>query len=298
MVQSVRLAEEDLVRCVINWGGRFMPKLHRYDFFYGAILNTILSRNPDACPTLIELNEEKSVYKITTNSSEKDMIIFCKYASNKDNKSDKYKSWLFAFSDSEKECINKYHDNNFPVLIFFLCMEPTLYSSEIVICTYKEFSDVSYKKAVTIGKEKNKKYYLLYADTKERKDAIHIKSNRVEMYLNQILPAYESRLKENTKSQLPQITLKTTDNGVNVKKRYEYLNLGQEIKWVSLNNGAENICPVHKIKMPPLYVHFDKVSDIVFYCKRCGRVFVTQEHLESIQKMMKNSRYKVEVEEL
>lgn len=35
------------------------------------------------CPTLLEIGEEKSVYKVTTNSSEKDIIIFCKYAISK-----------------------------------------------------------------------------------------------------------------------------------------------------------------------------------------------------------------------
>lgn len=55
-----------------------MAKLHQYDFYYGAILNTIISQNPDACPTLLEIGEEKSVYKVTTNSSEKDIIIYLK----------------------------------------------------------------------------------------------------------------------------------------------------------------------------------------------------------------------------
>mgnify|MGYP003251084558 CR=1 FL=1 len=63
-----------------------MSKLHQYDFYYGAILNTIISQNPDACPTLLEIGEEKSVYKVTTNSSEKDIIVFCKYTTVKDNR--------------------------------------------------------------------------------------------------------------------------------------------------------------------------------------------------------------------
>ena len=90
-----------------------MAKLHQYDFYYGAILNTIISQNPDACPTLLEIGEEKSVYKVTTNSSEKDIIIFCKYATVKNNKSDNYKSWTFAFSDTDKDCIKKYHDKKY-----------------------------------------------------------------------------------------------------------------------------------------------------------------------------------------
>ena len=83
-----------------------------------------------------------------------------------------------------------------------------------------------------------------------------------------------------------------------VHKRYECLRLGQEIRWVSINTGQENICPVHNLKMDPVYIHFDKVPDIVSYCKRCGRVYVTQEHLKSIEKMIKNRRYQIEVDDL
>lgn len=277
-----------------------MSKLHQYDFYYGAILNTIISQNPDACPTLLEIGEEKSVYKVTTNSSEKDIIVFCKYATVKDNKSDNYKSWTFAFSDTDKDCIKKYHDKKYPVLIFFLCKEQNLYHSEIVICTYNEFIGVSYKKGITIGKEKNKKYFLLYTENRGRKDATHIKSNRIEMHLNCILADDISELEDIVKPKVYNQTEepKTSDEKLSIHKRYEYLRLGQEIRWVSINTGKENICPVHNLKMDPVYVHFDKVPDIVSYCKRCGRVYVTQEHLKSIEKMIKNRRYQIEVDDL
>lgn len=276
-----------------------MPKLHQYDFYYGAILNTILSQNPDACPTLLEVGEKRSVYKITTNSSEKDIIIFCKYAMIKDNKKDKYKSWTFGLSDSEKECIDKYHDNNYPVLIFFLCMEQNLYHSEIVICTYDEFAYVNYKKCITIGKEKNKKNFLLYTDTKERKTAKHIKSNRIEMHLNHILADNMEELKDIAKPKVFNSVEKTEVNNTEgtVHKRYGFLRLGQEIKWVSINKDNKDICPIHNLKMDPVYVHFDNVPDIVSYCKKCGRVYVTSEHLSSIKMMVKNRRYKIEVDD-
>lgn len=57
-----------------------MGEIKQYDFYYGAIINIILSKNPDATPTLVERTENRGIYKITTNIS-KDSIIFCKYAS-------------------------------------------------------------------------------------------------------------------------------------------------------------------------------------------------------------------------
>ena len=150
------------------------------------------------------------------------------------------------------------------------------------------------------SKEKNKKYFLLYTENRGRKDATHIKSNRIEMHLNCILADDISELKDIVKPEVYNQTEepKTSDEKLSIHKRYEYLRLGQEIRWVSINTGKENICPVHNLKMDPVYIHFDKVPDIVSYCKRCGRVYVTQEHLKSIEKMIKNRRYQIEVDDL
>lgn len=132
-----------------------MSKLHQYDFFYGAILNTIISQNPDACPTLLEIGEEKSVYKVTTNSSEKDMIVFCKYATVKDNKSDNYKSWTFAFSDTDNLSLDMdYADSLDEYVDEVDCIEQELY-------LIKDTNDVLYATLERIAWQ-NPDYYQWY----------------------------------------------------------------------------------------------------------------------------------------
>ena len=47
-----------------------MGRVLKANFYYGAILTTILQKNPDAIPTLILADgESKQIYKMITNSS-------------------------------------------------------------------------------------------------------------------------------------------------------------------------------------------------------------------------------------
>lgn len=60
-----------------------MGRVLKANFYYGAILTTILQKNPDAIPTLILADgESKQIYKMITNSSKHEYILFfqiCKY---------------------------------------------------------------------------------------------------------------------------------------------------------------------------------------------------------------------------
>ena len=59
-----------------------MGRVLKANFYYGAILTTILQKNPDAIPTLILADgESKQIYKMITNSSKHEYILFFKYAS-------------------------------------------------------------------------------------------------------------------------------------------------------------------------------------------------------------------------
>lgn len=119
------------------------------------------------------------------------------------------------------------------------------------------------------------------------------------MNLNDIFADNISKLKDIVKPEMSDLIQKTEINNkkIAVHKRYGCLRLGQEIKYVSINERNENICPLHNLKMDPVYVHFNKAPDIVFYCKKCGRVYVTQEHLLSINRMIKNPNYQLEVDD-
>ena len=156
-----------------------MKKLGRYHFLYGAILNAIFESNEDAIPTLLEATDKHGIYKIMTNTSKKEYVIFCKYAFRKDTKSQTYESWIFKFSDEDKACLKKYYEEDFPVFIYFLCAIDDLRGSEIAICTYEEFSVVMDKQTITIGREKNKSYFNLHTE-RQRATGIHLDRSRIE----------------------------------------------------------------------------------------------------------------------
>ena len=80
-----------------------MGRVLKANFYYGAILTTILQKNPDAIPTLILADgESKQIYKMITNSSKHEYILFFKYASMNSRTRKNYWSCQFTFSKDEK----------------------------------------------------------------------------------------------------------------------------------------------------------------------------------------------------
>lgn len=81
-----------------------MGRVLKANFYYGAILTTILQKNPDAIPTLILADgESKQIYKMITNSSKHEYILFFKYASMNSRTRKNYWSCQFTFSKDDKE---------------------------------------------------------------------------------------------------------------------------------------------------------------------------------------------------
>jgi hypothetical protein len=49
-------------------GDEYMPKFKEADFYYGAVLSMLISKNVN--PILIENNNDRQVYDLTTNKNE------------------------------------------------------------------------------------------------------------------------------------------------------------------------------------------------------------------------------------
>ena len=97
-----------------------MAKLKKNHFYYGAILDALCQYNPDASPILMSHEEEpRQVYKVMTNTSQ-ECILFFKYALPKTNgKNEDDISYLFTFSDDDKQKLKSYNDNyDYPVFLF------------------------------------------------------------------------------------------------------------------------------------------------------------------------------------
>lgn len=167
-----------------------MGRVLKANFYYGAILTTILQKNPDAIPTLILADgESKQIYKMITNSSKHEYILFFKYASMNSRTRKNYWSCQFTFSKDDKEKLkNCYLKEKMPILICLLCVNTENFrESDIVILKYEEFEKVKKKQAITIGFKYKKHHFILYTDTKARDDGLHIETNRIEKNFDDLL---------------------------------------------------------------------------------------------------------------
>lgn len=278
-----------------------MKKLRQYHFWYGAILNAIFECNEDAIPTLLEATDKRGVYKIITNTSKKEYVVFCKHAFQKDNKSQTYDSWIFKFSDEDKACLKKYYDENYPVFIYFLCAVDNLKESEIAICTYEEFSVVQDKKTITIGREKNKSYFNLHTE-KQRKTGIHLDRSRIEQKSDIIIDEIAYFSPEHYKKQIEQkITINLSYSSNNNCKRYDRAVSGQTVRYLSLSYRDDDICPIHNNKMSPIYVHIGKIKDTAYYCAKCGKYMIPAKRytclIQNMGKASKTVEFEVITEE-
>lgn len=153
-----------------------MKSLKQEHFYYGAILTAIMEYNPDTSMVLLQPeNDSRKVYRIQTNSSQ-ECVIFFKHAFEKKNGS---QSWLYQFSEADKEFLQSCHDSKIPTFIYLLCAVKNLKNSEIAVLRFDEFHEVMHKNGFTIGLKKNYPKFYLHR-TKSPKDDLEIPRNRIE----------------------------------------------------------------------------------------------------------------------
>ena len=116
-----------------------MKSLKQEHFYYGAILTSIMEYNPDTSLVLLQpQNDSRKVYRIQTNSSQ-ECVIFFKHAFEKKEGS---QSWVYRFSDTDKQFLKECHENKIPTFIYLLCAVNNLKGSEIAVLRYDEFAEV------------------------------------------------------------------------------------------------------------------------------------------------------------
>jgi len=162
-------------------GSEMMPKLKTKNFYYGAVIETIMSYNEDASPSLVEMGEDKQVYKIWTNSSKRECYIYVKYrTSSKDNKKENYYSWQFILTGDDKQRIENYIANDNPVLLVWLCGMKELKGSEIIVIKESEYEKyIKDKSSISISLKANERNFRMHVGG-SRENAIQIPRNRIE----------------------------------------------------------------------------------------------------------------------
>ncbi|GAA4654475.1 hypothetical protein GCM10023142_16130 [Anaerocolumna aminovalerica] len=249
-----------------------MPKLKKSHFYYGAILDAIFQYNEDASPALI-LNDEdtRQAYKILTNTSRQECIVFFKYASQPKafNRNENYSSWLFTFSDDDKERIYNYYNNDhLPVFIYLLCSKKELKNSEIVVLKYDEFLKVEDNKSITIGVEKNKNsFYLFLPISRSKDDAIQIQRNRIEKTFDELI---NEVIKE--KPRLYRQKQMKRD-----KMTFESLIFNELLIYSQSSN-----CPICDHKLETCTISNEKDKIIARKCSGCMHIFLNKKQYKKV----------------
>ena len=157
-------------------------------FYYGAILDTFILKNPGCSPTLISKEdvERRQIYKILTSEAKGEYILFFKYTTNCNSETENYRSWTFSFLDKDRDLLKKYNEK-YPIFICLLCGQKPLNKSKIAILKYEEFLKVTNKTSITIGLKKSSSTFLLFKGTsRERNKAYKFPTKRIEQKLESI----------------------------------------------------------------------------------------------------------------
>ncbi len=249
-----------------------MAKLKKNHFYYGAILDALCQYNPDASPILMSHEEEpRQVYKVMTNTSQ-ECILFFKYASPKTNgKSEDDVSYLFTFSDEDKQKLKSYNDNyDYPIFLYLLCKQPDLKDSEIIVLKYTEYLNVEENRAITIRIQKGKNSILLFKKgSKSPNNAYQIQRNRIEKTFDELMndvmkeSSYRAYKKTSDNSQMD--SLVATDVEI-YKDSWNCPFCENSLENLTIHNSGDDmqsrICPVCKRR----FVNKQQYKVIRKYC--------------------------------
>lgn len=246
-----------------------MAKLKKNHFYYGAILDALCQYNPDASPVLMSHEESRQVYRVMTNTSQ-ECILFFKYASPKTGgKNEQDISYLFTFSDDDKQKLKAYMDKyDCPIFLYLLCKQPDLKDSEIIVLKYEEYLNVEENRAITIRIQKNKNYILLFKKgSKARDNAYQIPRNRIEKTFGELADDFMKESVSHTKKRV-----------ANHSQMESFITASMEIFEDSKN------CPFCDNALKGIVIHNSGDDMDSRMCPVCKRRFVNKRQYKVIRK--------------
>jgi len=164
-------------------GSIFLSKVQKRDYYFGAALSLLLSKNGDARPSLVECSESSCQYRMITDTSD-DFHIYMKYTSYETNKQDE-RAWQFSLTDTDKRRIDKCIQSGLKTFIVFICGCENLSNGEIAVLTQKEYATLVHKTGIRIKLQgKSPKKYTI-VDRKSNK-TFFVDRNRFDYRLTDI----------------------------------------------------------------------------------------------------------------
>ncbi|MPM28469.1 hypothetical protein SDC9_74995 [bioreactor metagenome] len=154
-----------------------MSKLKEADFYYGAVLSTLI--NNGICPMLIEGGNDRQVYEFTTDQG--DFRLFLKYRScASETKRDEYLSWQFTFSTSDIQEIIEYLKQEKSLSLGLICGSEDTGESEYAVLQKDDIQQVfdAQKRSLTISRQKGEKAYRVSMGG-GRENALQLKFSRL-----------------------------------------------------------------------------------------------------------------------
>ena len=155
-----------------------MSKIKVADFYYGAVLSMLFNQHVN--PALVESDENRQVYDLTTNSGF--CRLYIKYRTDKiKGKTQNYNSWQFIFSQGEIDELKGYIESNFNLSMALVCGIEGLADSEIAVLDKNEIKELMRlgKTSITISRKKNERAYRISIGG-GRNAAMQVKVNRFE----------------------------------------------------------------------------------------------------------------------
>ena len=131
-----------------------MSILKEADFYYGAVLSTLINRG--ICPALVESGKDRQIYDFVTNK--KEFRLFVKYRSRPINtKTPEYSSWQFHFSDDDKRELTLFMSDEKHLSVGLVCSEDQLNKSQYAVSsTFSCYIELSLVRRFTKFKTNNK----------------------------------------------------------------------------------------------------------------------------------------------
>jgi hypothetical protein len=137
-----------------------MAQVKLLDCYFGMALSWLF-RNKIK-PVLISSGEQKQIYEFTTNTSQKDFILYLIYRTQKDNKKDDYSSWSFGDIRENITELMGYGNDNKHLVLALICVKKKIKDSEIAFLFDEDIESIRNKTSITLSRKTGEKYFRLF----------------------------------------------------------------------------------------------------------------------------------------
>ena len=156
-----------------------MSVLKIADFYYGAFLSALLNYAGKK-PSLFDQSNSRRIYRLTTDNTPKDYMIYTKYVMARKNKSDEFDHWIFQFTEEEIQKLISMQEESQNVQLALICIKNDLKDSEIALVDYNMAIDTGIKSyRINIKAVDNKHGLRMYGSG--RSDRLNGKDNTVKV---------------------------------------------------------------------------------------------------------------------